>query len=70
MKEVIAKLEDDDFHVISAEVLSAIAGAAGLDLVANEMMTYAFEQEILKVQLRTLFWLCTALTGGFTFDFK
>ena len=65
--DITEKLGDAKNSGIAAETLTAIAEATNLELVANEVMSFSFNQKNPKVQQETLLWLSKALTEfGFT----
>lgn len=62
LMDITEKLGDVKNSAIAAETLTAIAEATNLDLVSNEIMSFAFNQKNPKVQQETLLWLSKALT--------
>ncbi|OXU27451.1 hypothetical protein TSAR_002490 [Trichomalopsis sarcophagae] len=71
LMDVTEKLGDVKNCTTAAETLTAIAEATSLELVANEVMSFAFNQKNPKVQQETLSWLAKALTEfGFTLNTK
>lgn len=60
--DVTEKLGDVKNSSVAADTLTAIAEATSLEFVANEVMSFAFNQKNPKVQQETLLWLSTALT--------
>ncbi|XP_014474078.1 PREDICTED: cytoskeleton-associated protein 5 isoform X2 [Dinoponera quadriceps] len=59
--DVAEKLADAKNSAIAAETLLAIAEATSFEHVADEVMSYAFNQKNPKVQQETLLWLCRGL---------
>jgi cytoskeleton-associated protein 5 len=62
LMDITEKLGDVKNSATAAETLTAIAEATSLELVANETMSFAFNQKNPKVQQETLLWLSKALT--------
>lgn len=60
--DITEKLGDVKNSSIAGETLTAIAEATGFDQVANEVITFAFNQKNPKVQQESLVWLSKALT--------
>ncbi|XP_068082829.1 protein mini spindles [Anabrus simplex] len=59
--DVADKLGDPKNGALAAETLSALADAASLNLVATQVLDFAFNQKNPKVQLEALNWLAGAL---------
>ncbi|XP_043480677.1 protein mini spindles [Leptopilina heterotoma] len=62
LMDITEKLGDVKNSSIAAETLTAIAEATSFDQVANEVITFAFNQKNPKVQQESLVWLSKALT--------
>lgn len=59
--DIAEKLGDPKNSSTAAETLTAIAEATSFELVANEVLAFAFNQKNPKVQNETLLWLSQAL---------
>ena len=59
--DVVDKLGDPKNGAITAEALTAIAEATGLDYVATQTVDYAMGQKNPKVQAEALLWLSNAI---------
>ncbi|KAJ8683238.1 hypothetical protein QAD02_019030 [Eretmocerus hayati] len=71
LMDITEKLGDVKNSSVAADTLTAIAEATSLELVSNEVMSFAFNQKNPKVQQETLFWLSKALNEfGFLVDAK
>lgn len=62
LMDITEKLGDVKNSSIASETLTAIAEATSFDQVANEVITFAFNQKSPKVQQESLIWLSKALT--------
>lgn len=60
--DIAEKLGDVKNTATASETLTAIAEATSFEFVANEIMSYAFNQKNPKVQQETLFWLSKSLS--------
>ncbi|XP_014206626.1 protein mini spindles isoform X2 [Copidosoma floridanum] len=71
LMDITEKLGDAKNSATAADTLTAIAEATSLELVSNEVMSFAFNQKNPKVQQETLLWLSKALTEfGFIVNTK
>lgn len=60
--DIAEKLGDAKNSSIAVETLLVIAEAISFEYVADEIVTFAFNQKNPKVQQETLLWLCRGLT--------
>jgi cytoskeleton-associated protein 5 len=59
--DIADKLGDIKNGTLAAETLTSLAEATRLELVATEVMNFAFTQKSPKVQQEALVWLSTAI---------
>jgi cytoskeleton-associated protein 5 len=59
--DIVDKLGDVKNGTLAAETLTFLAEATKLELVATEVLNFAFMQKSPKVQQETLVWLSTAI---------
>ncbi|XP_014225605.1 protein mini spindles isoform X1 [Trichogramma pretiosum] len=71
LTDITEKLGDVKNTTTASETLTAIAEVISFEYVANEVMTFAFNQKNPKVQQETLLWISKSLTEfGFTLNAK
>jgi len=59
--DIAEKLGDIKNGTLAAETLTSLAEATKLELVATEVLNFAFVQKSPKVQQEALLWLSTAI---------
>mgnify|MGYP000448065544 CR=1 FL=1 len=59
--DIAEKLGDVKNGTLAAETLTSLAEATKLDLIATEVLSFAFNQKSPKVQQEALTWLSTAI---------
>jgi len=59
--DIVEKLGDVKNGTLAAETLTSLAEATKLELVATEVLNFAFVQKSPKVQQEALLWLSTAI---------
>jgi len=59
--DITEKLGDVKNGTLAAETLTSLAEATKLELVATEVLNFAFAQKSPKVQQEALLWLSTAI---------
>ncbi|XP_018400371.1 PREDICTED: cytoskeleton-associated protein 5 [Cyphomyrmex costatus] len=69
--DIAEKLADAKNSSIAVETLLKIAEATSFEYIADEVMSFAFNQKNPKVQQETLLWLCRGITEfGCAFNIK
>ena len=59
--DIAEKLGDVKNGILAAETLTSLAESTKLELVATEVLNFAFNQKSPKVQQEALAWLATAI---------